>query len=54
MGAGGGAYGFITINAVTEISLSFDLHALDATGRHVGTSSHSLYSLGQTREAIGE
>jgi len=49
----GGVYGFITINAVTETSLSIDLHTLDATGRHVGTSSHSLYKSGQTMNING-
>jgi len=53
-GANSSTYGFITINAVTEISLSFDLHTLDAAGRHVGTSSHSLYSFGQTMDINGE
>jgi len=54
VGASSSTYGFITINAVTEVSLSFDLHALDATGRHVGTSSYSLYNFGQTMDINGE
>jgi len=58
LGAGGGAtgssYGFISINTITEISISFDFHTLDATGKHMSTSSHLLYSSGQTMNINGK
>jgi len=58
LGIGGGVtgsrYGFISINTLTEISLSFDFHTLDATGKHMNTSSHLLYSSGQTMDINGK